>query len=318
MISIAIVHFESPALVRRCVETILENPPSETFEVLVLDNGSSPANRERLAGLDALPGVTVQSSGRNGGFAFGVNRCFERVSKRSDVVVVLNPDTEVRSTSALDALARAARRPGTALAAPLLLNGASEIERSFYRRFPSLIDVPAMVSAPVGVLADRLERLFGWHPVQVSRAEIGRSTPAHVMGAAMAIPRRAWRTVGEFDERYFLYLEETDWQFRAAARGLVVRAVPEARIVHLHRGGALEGGVPSVAFLESQQRYLEARGVSRSLVRALQGLSVVSSLVAYAALRLVAAADPQRRALARACVAASWVSLRWLCYPRRT
>jgi GT2 family glycosyltransferase len=55
-----------------------------------------------------------------------------------------------------------------------------------------------------------------------------------VVGAVLLLRRAAWREVGGFDERFFLYAEEADWQKRAADRGWSSRVVEAA--VASHRG----------------------------------------------------------------------------------
>jgi GT2 family glycosyltransferase len=308
VISIALVHYESPELADRCVKSVVAHPPSEPFEVIIVDNGSS---EEALAAVRRIESARVIATHRNGGFAVGVNRCFAAASVESDVVVVLNPDTEVRSHTALDQLAAAAREPRVSVAAPTLLGRTGEPERTFYRTFPTLRVAPVVLSAPLGVLIDRVARLRGGHPTELTAADLASGArPAHVMGAAMAISRAAYREVGPFDEGYFLYLEETDWQHRASDQGLHVRAVTAAEIVHLHRGGDLAAGVPSIHYVDSLQRYLVHRGASSSAVRAVLRLSLASSVAAFSLLRLLTAPSSARGQFARACLKSSREALR--------
>lgn len=303
MLTVALVHFETPDLAVSCVASVRRFPPSEPYEVVVVDNASSS---EARAALDAIDGARIVDSGRNGGFAFGVNRCFDAASPDSDVVIVMNPDTEVRNARTLDELALEARRPSTALAAPALFNAAGKRERSFHRRFPRPWMVPLLVSAPVGIAADRFARAMGRHPFELSEEQLlAGARPGHVMGAVMAIPRVAWSTVGPFDDSYFLYLEETEWQDRAGQQGLVVRAALGSEVMHLHRGGAIEGAVPSRAYLKSLGRYLVGTGARPTVVQLLIDLSLMSSVVAFAGLRVATVVYPPRRAFAKACLAAA-------------
>lgn len=309
MITVALVHYETPELAAACVASVRRFPPAERYEVVVVDNASS---RSARIALGQLRGVRVIDSGRNGGFAFGVNCCFEEADASSDVIVVMNPDTEVRDEASIDRLVFGARAAGTSLAAPSLLNREGKRERSFHRRVPSLALVPVLVSAPVGLLADRIARAFNRHPSELSEAEIRKgASPAHVMGAVMAISRRAWRTVGPFDERFFLYLEETDWQVRAASHGLTVKAVLDAEFMHLHRGGALEGAVPSSAYLESLRKFLVASGSHPKAVDALIELSLLSSIFAFSLFRaVVCVAFRDRRPLAVAGLSSASTALK--------
>jgi GT2 family glycosyltransferase len=62
-----------------------------------------------------------------------------------------------------------------------------------------------------------------------------RATP-WLLGAALALRRDAFRSVGGFDERYFMYLEEVDLCARLRATGWQVHFTPRAEVIHV--GGA--------------------------------------------------------------------------------
>ena len=52
-------------------------------------------------------------------------------------------------------------------------------------------------------------------------------TPTFVIGAVLLLRWEALREVGMFDERFFLYAEETDWQRRAAGSRVDLERVLE-------------------------------------------------------------------------------------------
>ena len=57
-----------------------------------------------------------------------------------------------------------------------------------------------------------------------------------VSGAMIVVSAACDAAVGEWDERYFLYVEETDYARRVRARGFRIRFVPEAEVVHVGGG----------------------------------------------------------------------------------
>lgn len=260
---------------------------------MIVDNGSSSDAVARLARVD---GARLVIAGENRGFAAGVNRCFREANIASDVVVVLNPDTEICEPQTLDTLASEARRPNTALAAPLLLGSSGDEQSTFYRRFPSVKQVLLLTSAPMSIAVARSAEIIGRHPLELSSQELlSGETPVHVMGAVMAIPRAAWGVVGPFDDTYFLYLEETEWQERAILRGFKVRPALGARVMHLHSGGDLAAGVPSPFYVASLSRYLVDRGASGRTVRALMLCGLASSVFFFGLLRVTSIAWVSRR-----------------------
>jgi GT2 family glycosyltransferase len=280
VLSVAVVNYETPELTARCVGSVHASPPSEPFEVIVVDNGSSAST---VALLREVQGGRLVETGRNGGFAYAVNRCVAAADRAADVIVVLNSDTEV-TPGALDALAAAARRDEVGLAAPVLLERDGAIQRSAHRRFPTLWTTWVALCVPASLLQALLDR-FVAHPSTLSPAEHEAGVqPSHVMGAVMAISRPAWERVGPFDERFFMYLEETDWQQRLAEAGGHVTLVPRARVRHLHRGGERVLGVP-LAYLDSAAVYFGARGRRALAVRAVLASAL---FVSWAALALYA------------------------------
>lgn len=66
-------------------------------------------------------------------------------------------------------------------------------------------------------------RLPGWRPAD---------DPAWLPGAFLLIRAQAFREVGGFDERYFLYAEDFDLCARLRLAGWMLRYVPEVQVIH--------------------------------------------------------------------------------------
>ncbi len=274
VLTVAVVNYETPELTADCVRSVLAGPPAEAFETLVVDNGSSRRTREALRAID---GARVVETGVNGGFAAAVNRCFAEADPASDVVVVLNSDTEAEP-GALDALARAARRGRVGLAAPILLERDGSVQCSAFDRFPTLWTTWAALCLPFASAWMRLRPSARPAALTVAQHEAG-ARPLHVTGAAMAFRREAWDEVGSFDERYFMYFEETEWQRRLHDAGWCVELAPQARVRHLHRGGELTAVVPPLVYLDSARVYFGARCGDRT-IRATLGSALLLTWLA--------------------------------------
>lgn len=301
MLSIAIINYETPELTAACARSVHAAPPSEPFEVVVVDNGSSP---ETLAALRAIEGARIVETGVNGGFATGVNRCVAEADPGADVIAVLNSDTEVEP-GALDALARAARADGVGLAAPVILYPDRRVQRSAHRGFPTLWSIWMALCIPLVFVQALLERWIP-HPSSLSVAEHeAGATPLHVMGAVLVIRREAFAQAGPFDEGYFMYFEETEWQQRLNAAGWRVALVPEARVLHLHRGGDQAIGVPSLRYLDSARRYFASHGHRDLAVRATLASSLAISYLALLVYKPFTRWVPAHRAIVAASLPAA-------------
>jgi hypothetical protein len=73
-------------------------------------------------------------------------------------------------------------------------------------------------------------------------------------GSVLFRPEYVRRT-GAFDERFFLYYEDTDWSWRGRARGWRYRYVPGAVMRHLHAASSGEGS-PVFAYHVERNRLL--------------------------------------------------------------
>jgi GT2 family glycosyltransferase len=182
------------------------------------------------------------------------------------VVALLNPDTEPRR-GALERLVQYLQAtPRAGVAAPRLVYPDGSWQTSAYRRSPGLGTLFLDLCLPAGFVADRFPALDRYR-IRPDRWRDGVHA-AHVMGAALAIRRSAYEDAGPLDERFFLYLEETEWQERVVRAGWTVDLVPSAEVLHLVRGGGEESLAPSPHFLASLRRYLALRGYPRPVVEA--------------------------------------------------
>jgi GT2 family glycosyltransferase len=127
---------------------------------------------------------------------------------------------------------------------------------------------------------------YGMH--RSDRGQFDRALEVDFAPACCLLIRsKVFRNVGYFDERYFVYFEDTDFCFRVRRAGHTIVYEPAARIVH--QGGASTGGDASefsIRFLTRNHVYflLKNAGLSRALlclplyqllllVRALRGRS---------------------------------------------
>jgi GT2 family glycosyltransferase len=129
-----------------------------------------------------------------------------------------------------------------------------------------------------------------------------------VSGACFAIDRASFERLGGFDERFFMYLEDTDLSLRAALAGLPCHYAPTSRVRHRH----VPAFGPRKLYWLERNRYLMLAKLwsPRTLLGLLPHLALMELLVwSYALLRgrdaLVAKRDAWRW-LARH----AWLALR--------
>jgi GT2 family glycosyltransferase len=122
------------------------------------------------------------------------------------------------------------KHPLVAVVGPRLLNADGSLQRSCFR-FPS----PARAWAEnlwVSAAFSSESRLGDYRQWSHDRE---RSVD-WVTGACCLVRREAYEQVGGFDERFFMYAEETDWQKRMREQGWQIAFTPATQV--MHRGGA--------------------------------------------------------------------------------
>ena len=228
-LSIIIVNWNTRDYLHRCLESIRRNPPTDEFEVVVVDNASSDGSadmvRSRYGGE-----VTLIANDRNAGYAKGNNQGIE--AARGEYILLLNPDTEVK-TFALDNLLGFAKDHPEAAAVGCRLVGTDYQVQLSCRSFPY----------PLAILFEytRLSRIFPWSRF-FSAYRMTWFDHAHEMevdqpmGSCLLLSRKAIEDIGVFDTDFPIFFNEVDWCYRAKQKGWKIYFIPDAEVVHL--GGA--------------------------------------------------------------------------------
>lgn len=266
-VSVIVVNYRTEALTGRALDAARAAAPGLDVEEIVVDNGATEETGAALA--EHAPRARIVPEPANRGFAAGVNAGVRAAT--ADRLFVLNSDAFCQGDALGRLVAHLDAHPRAGLAAPKLTGEDGALQVSAYRRFPNLVTLFFDFTAPLHLLGDT--RL---HPHALPPERFGGAPGpvAHVMGAAMLIRRAAYDAAGPLDERYFLYLEETEWQRRLAAAGWEVHLDPGAHVVHLEHGSS-DATVVSPHYLDSAVRYHGPR--ARIVMRAGAAISVASA-----------------------------------------
>lgn len=224
-LSILIVNWNAATVLGDCLASLPAGAGRVAYETLVVDNASTDASLPLLR--ERFPGVQVIANAQNVGFAGANNQAAQ--AARGRYLLLLNPDTQVRP-GALEALVDFAEaHPAAGAIGPRLLNADGTPQRSCWRGFPglgmALSDALYLWKVPGLPFARRTE----YQPTELTAPR----EVDHLLGAAMLIPRALWAQTGGLDASYFLFLEETDWCYRAQRLGRRCVFLPSAVIVHL-------------------------------------------------------------------------------------
>lgn len=225
-LSIIIVNYKSAGVTRQCVRGINGNPPPFTFEVIVVDNDSHDGCLAWLA--EHEPHVLRVALSENRGYAAGCNAGMAKA--QGDYVLILNPDITVLPGSLAQMVQFMEQHPQVGLAGPKLVNPDGSLQFSAYQ-FPKFW-LPVLRRTILGNVP-RLERTL--REYQLMDWDHADNRPVDwLLGACLVVRRSALTMVGFMDERYFLYVEDTDWCRAFWQKGWEVWYMAEVELVHFH------------------------------------------------------------------------------------
>lgn len=235
-VMIVVPVYNAPALVERCLDSVLSHTSGRARLAVIDDASPDPAIAPLLARYAGIAGVRVLHNDSNRGFTATANRGIEQAGGAD--VVLLNADAEV-GPNWLTGLRRAAYASDDSASATAVSDNAGAFS------------VPELERAnPVPPC---------WTFAQVSRAlwqQAGLAYPSLPTGNGfcMYLRRSALDCVGVFDDVAFAqgYGEENDWCMRAGATGLRHRIAGNVLVRHAR----------SMSFGEERRVALGAAGMA--------------------------------------------------------
>jgi N-acetylglucosaminyl-diphospho-decaprenol L-rhamnosyltransferase len=218
-----VVEYETGALLRECVESIVADDSAGPVDVVVVDNGGDGTAAARVGD---LPRVRVLSTGQNLGYAGGAN--VGVAATDAPVVAVCNADLVVEPGTAGAMLARLDAEADLAAVGPVVRNP-DGTQYPSARTMPSLRD--AVGHALLGVIrpTNRFTRRYRQLDVDPRSSR----DVDWLSGAAVWLRRSALDSVGGWDEGYFMFMEEVDLCWRLRRLGWRVAYDPGGTVVHV-------------------------------------------------------------------------------------
>lgn len=228
-LSIALVNWNNRDYLRQCLESIEAAELSISYEIVVVDHGSTDGSHQMLA--ERFPYVTVVQNQENLGIAKGNNQCIQNSAGR--YIYILNNDTIINRDSVMAMMEFLDGHPEAGAAGGNLLNPDGTLQASFCY-FPTLREEFLIVTH----LGKRANPIFPNH-----RSVWPQIREVDWMSSASIIVRReAIESIGLLDEEYFIYSDETDWQYRLWQAGWKVYYLPSVNTIHFGGGSFKPGG----------------------------------------------------------------------------
>jgi GT2 family glycosyltransferase len=229
MISIIILSYRNPALLRLCLKSLARAVPDpSSVEIVVVDNDTIRETRQVVTEefTQTFPNLVLVPLKYNAGYTRGVNEGLRAAS--GHYLLSINYDI-VMEPGAIETLAAYLQdHPEVGLIGPRLLNFNESRQDSYFRFY-----------RPFSILSRRVTFLPG-AKTERDRFSMRQSNASSIQpvdwvsGAAFMTTRIALDRVGYMDERLFHYFSDVDWAWRFWENGYAVMYYPMAAMYHYH------------------------------------------------------------------------------------
>jgi GT2 family glycosyltransferase len=183
------------------------------LDTIVVDNGSADGSPAAIAA--GYPQAEQVLNGANLGFAAGMNAGIRRALERGAAYVFLANNDTTLAPDAIALLVAAAEGAGAGMVSPAI----------YYFDAPQRIWWLGGRLRPLLLEVRRCERAPSRHDPRPFAVDF-------ITGCGMLISRATLERVGLFDERFFMYYEDSDYCLRARRAGIRVLVEPRAAMYH--------------------------------------------------------------------------------------
>lgn len=218
-VSVIVVTRNTRDLTLAAIRSVLDNSDGLRVEVLVVDNGSNDGTSAAIA--RNMADVRCLLSETNLGFARAVDRAASVTD--GEFLLLLNSDAQLEPGALATAVSWMRNNTRCGVAGAQLLNPDGSRQNSI-ANFPTL--------ATELLNKSLLRRVF---PLRYPGKEQLFKSPVEVetvIGAFMLVRRKLWDQLGGLDERYFFFVEETDFCFQTRRAGWSTMHLPQVLVTH--------------------------------------------------------------------------------------
>lgn len=205
-VSAAIVTYNNGSLAAQTVKSLLENTKRYKLKLYVFDNASTDNTAEIIK---SFKDVDLTVLNKNIGFAAAHNLILNK--KAGKYHFIINPDILLKSDVISDMVDFLEANEDTVMAMPQILNNDGSIQY-----LPK--EVPTFKSLFFGRLFSKIRNEYVWKNKDIN----GVRDICFCSGCFFCIKSEAFKKLGGFDQRFFMYLEDADLTLRAKKYGRTV------------------------------------------------------------------------------------------------
>lgn len=228
-VSIIIVNYNTKELTRNCLKSVFEQTKNISFEVIVSDNGSNDGSIEMIK--SEFPQVILIENNANLGFGAANNRGL-KIAK-GKYIFYLNSDTVLLNNAVkifFDCWENSPEKENIGALGSMLLDKDGNFNISYGKLPVAKNELRYLTNCFLSSLYVKL--IFSkFHRVNIVTEYYGKT--GYVMGADLFLKKNENAI---FDEKYFMFYEESDMQFHLQLQKKYSFIIKGPKILHLEGG----------------------------------------------------------------------------------
>ncbi|MBU4210226.1 glycosyltransferase [Patescibacteria group bacterium] len=215
-VSIIILSYNGPEYTTQCIDSI-QNSDQTYDEIIIIDNGSQPKTIQVLKGfIKGKKNIKLSLQNKNFGFSKGNNIGIKKAKKNNDIIL-LNNDIKVITKNWITKLKKEIYSlPQAGLLGCRLVNDKNR-----------LLHVGATMFD---------DNFTGYQIGSLTEKDVNQYNQPHIeqsiVFAMVYIKRNVINKIGNLDEKYFAYYEDTDYCLRAKKAGFNTFCSGTVTLIH--------------------------------------------------------------------------------------
>ncbi len=219
-VSIILVSYNTKQLTLDCIKSIYKNTSGLDFEILVVDNDSKDGSAEAIR--ENFPQVNLLEPKENLGFGRANNLAIK--NSKGKYVFLLNTDTVLINNAVKILFDFMENNPKTGACGGNLFN--------YYKKNIKTVHSYGFLNTPKRHIMRMLGLRYFLRNIKNDAERDKLQQVEQIIGADLMLRKSALDEVGIFNEKFFLYYEESELQFRIRQAGYSIYYVPDAKIFH--------------------------------------------------------------------------------------
>ncbi len=250
-LSIITPTYNTEAIIKNCIDSILKNTTNLKYEIILIDNGSTDGTLKTIRKIQKnTKKVRLVTNKKNLGFGRANN--IGALKAKGEYLLFLNSDTVVVDNALTESVNILKNHKEIGVFSCRLLNPDLTTQESG-GHFPSLLNLFAwqffiddlpLLDKLIPSIHPHKEGFHFWDKL-INRESVNKNStfqdekPDWVTGAFMMVPKKVFKEVGGFDKNIFMYTEEMELNYRISKLGYKTVSTNNPAIIHL---GKASGG----------------------------------------------------------------------------